>query len=553
MDEHLRRIKDKMHVRYLGKGIQNELIQLLSNAIKQKILASARAAKYFSIILDCTPDAGHVEQMTMIIWFVDRPTSETENETESVCIKEHFLGFVSLMETTGAGVTETILHQLEEMSLPIENLRGQGYDNGSNMKGKENGVQQIILDINPRAFFIPCSAHLLNVVVSDAAKCCLEATAFFDLVQRVYVYSSASTRRWEVLTHHVSNLTVKPLSETRWESRIDALKPLRYQLGDIYDALLEIYDDTTLTGSSGNMSQVDAKDLAKAISSFKFLVSLVVWYDILFEINMISRQLQAKEFDISDAINQLGEIKKFLVGHRIDTDFEKTLVDAGELAEELDVLALFEPDTICIREKRKQFTYEADDKPIYNPKEKFKVNFYFAVIDTTVYLVEERLTLMQQISSVFGFLYDDYSLQNTRPKQIMEHCLNLEQALQHGESKDIDAFDLCNELQAITRRVQKTASPQDVLNFLWKNKLTDSVSNTVTALRILLTLPVSVASGERSFSKLKLIKTYMRTSVLQQRLVGLSTLSIEHDIACSIDLEELVSKFAKLKAWKNKF
>ncbi|XP_073196247.1 zinc finger MYM-type protein 1-like [Lepidochelys kempii] len=359
-------IKDKeMHVHYLGKGIQNELIQLLSNAIKQKILASARAAKYFSVILDCTPDAGHVEQMTMNVRFVDRPTSETENETESVCIKEHFLGLVSLTETTGAGMTETILHQLEEMSLPIENLRGQGYDNGSNMKGKENG------------------------------------------------------------------------------------------LGDIYDALLEIYDNTTLTGSSGNMSQVDAKDLAKAISSFKFLVSLVVWYDILFEINMIRKQLQAKEFNVSDAINQLGEIKKFLVGHRIDIDFEKTLVDAGELAEELDVLALFEPDTICIRKKRKQFTYEADDKPIYNPKEKFKVNFYFAVIDTTIHSVEERLTLMQQISSVFGFLYDVYSLQNTRPKQIMEHCLNLEQALQHGESKDIDAFDLCNELQAITRRVQK--------------------------------------------------------------------------------------------------
>ncbi|CAM5087249.1 unnamed protein product [Natator depressus] len=227
----------------------------------------------------------------------------------------------------------------------------------------------------------------------------------------------------------------KPWSETRWESPIDALKPLRYQLGDIYDALIEIYDDTTLTGSSGNVSQVDAKDFAKAISSFKFLVSLVVWYDILFEINMTSKQLQSKEFDIRDAINQLGETKKFLVGRRSDADFEKTLVDAGELAEELDVLALFEPDPIRIRKKRKQFTYEANDKPIYNPKEKCKVNFYFAAIDTAIHSVEERFTLMQQISSVFGFLYDVYSLQNTTPKQIMEHSLNLEQALQHGESR----------------------------------------------------------------------------------------------------------------------
>nr|XP_032662339.1 uncharacterized protein LOC116840081 [Chelonoidis abingdonii] len=289
---------------------------------------------------------------------------------------------------------------------------------------------------------------------------------------------------------------VKPLSETKWESRIDALKPLRYHLGDISDALVDIHDDTTLTASSGNTGRVAAKDRAKTISSFKFLVSLVVWYDILFEINMTSKQLQVKEFDISDAINQLGETKKFLVGRRSDADFEKTLADASELAEELDVPALFDPDPIHIRKKRKQFTYEADDEPIDNLKEKFKVNFHFAVIDTAIQSVEERFTLMQQISSVFGFLYDVDSSQNTTPKQMMEHCLNLEQALQHGESKDIDAFDLCNELQAVVRRVQKSASPQDVLNFRCTYKLRDSVPNTSIALRVLLTHPVSVVSGE---------------------------------------------------------
>ncbi|XP_065654529.1 zinc finger MYM-type protein 5-like [Hydra vulgaris] len=55
IDEHLRKIEDnETHVHYLGKDIQNELIHLLSNAIKQKILKSACDAKYFSIIIDCT-------------------------------------------------------------------------------------------------------------------------------------------------------------------------------------------------------------------------------------------------------------------------------------------------------------------------------------------------------------------------------------------------------------------------------------------------------------------------------------------------------------------
>ncbi|XP_065651141.1 zinc finger MYM-type protein 1-like [Hydra vulgaris] len=273
MDDHLRKIKDnETHVHYLGKDIQNELIHLLSNAIKQKILKSACDAKYFSIIIDCTPDAGHVEQMTMIIRFLDVISNPKNGVAATAYIKEYFLDFVPLKETTGAGMAETIIKQLGEMSLSIENLRGQGYDNGRNMRGKNKGVQRRILDVNPRALFIPCCAHTLNLAVNDAVKCCLEATAFFDLVQHVYVFFSASTRRWEVLTRYVSNLTVKPLSETRWESRIDALKPLRYQLGDIYDALAEFANDTNLTGAYGNSTRVDARFIANAIFSFEFVV-----------------------------------------------------------------------------------------------------------------------------------------------------------------------------------------------------------------------------------------------------------------------------------------
>ena len=61
--------------------------------IKETILASAPAAKYYSIILDCTPHAGHVEQMIMIIRFAD-VTSESKNEIPVVSIKLHFLSFV---------------------------------------------------------------------------------------------------------------------------------------------------------------------------------------------------------------------------------------------------------------------------------------------------------------------------------------------------------------------------------------------------------------------------------------------------------------------------
>jgi len=83
----------------------------------------------------------------------------------------------------------------------------------------------------------------------------------------------------------------------------------------------------------------------------------------------------------------------------------------------------------------------------------------------------------------------------------------LEKCLTHGDSKDIDASELCSELQAIARRV-KNAKPQDVINYIYNYNLLDSMPNLIIALRIL-TLSISVVTGKRSFSKLKLIKTYI--------------------------------------------
>ncbi|XP_065642654.1 zinc finger MYM-type protein 1-like [Hydra vulgaris] len=142
MDEHLRKIKDnETHVCYLGKDIQNKLIHLLSNAIKQKILTSARDVKYFSIIIDCTPDADHVGQMTMIIRFLVVISNPENDIAATASIKEHFLDFVPLREKNGAVTVKTIIKQLGKMSLSTENLHSQRYDNGRNIRGKNKGVK----------------------------------------------------------------------------------------------------------------------------------------------------------------------------------------------------------------------------------------------------------------------------------------------------------------------------------------------------------------------------------------------------------------------------
>jgi hypothetical protein len=119
-------------------------------------------------------------------------------------------------------------------------MREQAYDNASNMNGESSGVQRKILCMNPRAFFIPCSFHSLNLVVNDAVMSSRDAVSFFGVVQKIYVFLSASPCHSSVLKKHVTQFTVKPLSDTKWEGRIDSIRPFRYQAGEIYDALYDI-------------------------------------------------------------------------------------------------------------------------------------------------------------------------------------------------------------------------------------------------------------------------------------------------------------------------
>lgn len=215
MKEHIRRISsEEIHCHYLGKNIQNEVIRLLANKIRSHILNELKNSKYYSIILDCTPDLSNIEQMTVIVRFVTA-IEATTSKKEHVSINEHFIDFIELHSTTGLNMTEVILQKLKEMDIPISDMRGQGYDNGANMRGHKSGVQARIRDLNSRAFYVPCNAHSLNLVLNDSASCCLEAVLFFDTIQETYVYFSASTQRWGILLKHVKNLTIKPLSQTR--------------------------------------------------------------------------------------------------------------------------------------------------------------------------------------------------------------------------------------------------------------------------------------------------------------------------------------------------
>ncbi|KYN29925.1 hypothetical protein ALC57_00614, partial [Trachymyrmex cornetzi] len=115
------------------------------------------------------------------------------------------------------------------------------------------------------------------------------------------------------------------------------------------------------------------------------------------------------------------------------------------------------------------------------------------------------------------------TIESFSKEDLLKNCNNFHILLQDGQISDIDGTDLFEELLSFIQVV-----PENNQNFC---------PNIYIAIRILLTLPVTIVTAERSFLKLKLIKNYLRSNTSQERLVGLAMIVAFHLHTSEIESE----------------
>jgi hypothetical protein len=79
----------------------------------------------------------------------------------------------------------------------------------------------------------------------------------------------------------------------------------------------------------------------------------------------------------------------------------------------------------------------------------------------------------------------------------------------------------------------------------------DCYPNILIAYQLLFTVPVTMASAKRSFSKFKLVKNYLRSHMSQERLNGLAILSFEKILLDKIDIDIIINDFAARHVRRN--
>lgn len=500
-----------------SKTIQNELIDCISDYIQSFIEKEIKECDFISIQVDDTTDICQKSQCSVIFRYV----------VPGGIVKERFLGFFNVSSDRSADTLFNIVLSCLEKYDCRSKLVGQCYDGASVMAGHLNGLQAKVKEIAPQAIFVHCLAHRLNLVLQQSCYNISRCRIFFANVSGLPAFFHHSAKR-TYTADSVMGRRLPTTVVTRWSSysRIVSI------INNEWESLKQVFEAIINEGGSDQVTLRQCDGFLKNFADFEFVILIIIFSDIFALVDVLFDVLQKKSFDINYCISQIKQFQELIKKKRNENDFKKIF----------DLALLRALPSSKHQEGRSRVTYTEDQ--IFN---KYKVLFY-EILDNVLMQIITRFEDVGKIK--FVTLFDVKNFKNFSEHFPIDGLQNLKEFYPNIFT-DTKLYRLKSELELIYASEEyRGIDPQNVLKLLSDNS--DIFKETYKLFALILTIPSTSVSAERSFSCLKRIKTYLRNAIGQERLSNLARISIETELLCELMTtqpfyDDIIDKFANLK------
>ena len=440
---------------------------------------------------------------------------------------------------------------LNDLGLDPQNCVGYCFDGAANMRGKNRGVASRLKSICPKAVYVHCHGHRLNLAIQGCLTSVAPLKNCLGVIQSLYCFIEASPKRHAVYCNievegSESSFvrTLKSQGDTRWACHWEAVKAVIDEFKRILLCLLKLYEDDDPRTSS------DARALLTALADFEFLLCLCILKVILSSINSLSRYLQGKNVDVSSAQRNANLTLGVLKDCRSDASFELVWEQARVLEKECrSILAdsqfMFKEANLPRRKPSKRLQALCGESAgegdvISDVKLYQKVNTYFTSLDNVVSEMEERFNENDQsILTSMGSIIFDESPSDSCFDRVSEFY-SLDKDLLKIDHRMLHHFVKGNKV--------KISSAPDLYAELKAADALDMIPMMAVALEMFSSIPATSCSAERSFSALRRIKTYVRNRIGQERLTNVAVLNIERIYANDVmkhNIDAVIDSFGR--------
>lgn len=171
--------------KWLHHDIQNEILEMMAENVLLTNIEEIKNCEFFAFLLDETPDCSRTEQISICIRIV----------STDLVSSEFFLGFYATTNTSAETLIKIVMDVFVRFGIPPSKCRGQCYDGAANVSGGLTGLQARVKEIEPRALFVHCNAHNLNLVVQDAVEKIMQVKNFVGIVKELINFIRDSPKR----------------------------------------------------------------------------------------------------------------------------------------------------------------------------------------------------------------------------------------------------------------------------------------------------------------------------------------------------------------------